>query len=197
MTIATNETSPSNLPNLGRRSFLAASAAMWATSSLASPIGNLKPRHATRRLRMLSVHTGEILDAVYWSNGRISESALKAISWIMRDWRTRTAISIDSRLIDILSATHRRLRTGRPLELVSGYRSPETNMLLRARSGGVAPQSLHIVGMAADIRVPGRTLDEISRAAEASGAGGIGTYPRSNFVHIDCGRPRRWHGAAL
>lgn len=197
MTIAATQTETSNWPRMGRRSFLAASAAMWATTSSASPIGNLKPRQATRRLRILSVHTGEVLDAVYWSNGRISESALKAISWIMRDWRTRTTFPIDSRLIDILSATHRQLRTGRPLELVSGYRSPETNMLLRARSGGVAPRSLHMVGMAADIRVPGRTLDEISRAAEVSGAGDTGTYPRSNFVHIDCGRPRRWQGAAL
>ena len=197
MTIAAAQTETSNWPRMGRRSFLAASAAMWATTSSASPIGNLKPRKATRRLRMLSVHTGEILDEVYWTSGRISESAQKAISWIMRDWRTGAAIPIDTRLIDILSATHRRLRTGHPLELVSGYRSPETNLLLRARSDGVAPRSLHMVGMAADIRVPGRTLDEILHAAEASGAGGIGTYPRSNFVHIDWGRPRRWQGATL
>lgn len=194
MTIATNEMGPQNWTSLGRQSLLAASAAMWASSSLASPIRNLKLRNATRRLRMLPVHTGETLDSVYWTNGRISASAQKAISWIMRDWRTGAAIPIDSRLIDILSAAHRRLRTARPLELVSGYRSPETNLILRVRSDGVAPRSPHMVGMAADIRIPGGTLDEISRAAEASGAGGIGTFPGPNFVHIDCGRQRSWQG---
>ena len=116
------------------------------------------------------------------------------ITWIMRDWRNDKVRVIEPREIDILSEVQRKLRSSQPFELISGYRSPETNAMLRARSSGVARNSRHMFGQAADIRLRDRSLAEIARAAHLSGAGGIGTYARSDFVHIDCGPLRRWEG---
>ena len=112
----------------------------------------------------------------------------------MRDWRNDAHMPISQRSIDHWSVVHRKLRVDRPFELVSGYRSPETNALLRASTTGVAKHSLHSKGLAADLRLPGRDLTEIAQAAALVGAGGVGIYSESNFVHIDSGTHRRWRG---
>ena len=110
----------------------------------------------------------------------------------MRDWRNDQIKQIDSRTIDIMTATHNLLDTSEPYMLISGYRSPETNAMLRRRSSGVAKNSLHLTGKAADLRLQSRSVSQISRAAQACNAGGVGRYSKSDFVHMDCGNVRSW-----
>ncbi len=141
---------------------------------------------------MHSGRTGERLNTVYWIEGEYIPEALKEISHFMRDWRTDRKIGMDTRAIDILAASHRLLDTDTPYLLLSGYRTPKTNSMLRSRSRSVARNSLHMKGQAADIRLPNRSVSQISRAAISCSAGGVGKYSRSNFVHMDCGQVRVW-----
>ena len=99
---------------------------------------------------------------------------------------------IDTRTIDILAATHNLLDVTEPYMLLSGYRSPETNAMLRRRSRGVAKNSRHINGEAADVRLGSRSVSQVYRAGLACHAGGVGRYSRSDFVHMDCGPVRSW-----
>jgi uncharacterized protein YcbK (DUF882 family) len=112
----------------------------------------------------------------------------------MRDWRTGSTKKMDGRTIDIMAASHRLLDVNEPYMLLSGYRSPQTNAMLRSRSGGVARNSLHLMGQAADLRLKSRSVNQMARAAQACASGGVGRYSRSNFVHMDCGTVRTWGG---
>jgi uncharacterized protein YcbK (DUF882 family) len=141
---------------------------------------------------MYSGRTGESLDTIYWIDGEYIREALDEVTHFMRDWRNNKALRIDTRTVDIVSATHKMLDTDEPYMLVSGYRSPETNAMLRSRSGAVAKNSLHLKGQAADLRLTSRSVDQMARAALACHGGGVGRYSRSNFVHMDCGQVRTW-----
>jgi uncharacterized protein YcbK (DUF882 family) len=174
---------------LGRRRFLALAAAPLLLPAAASATPRLP---APRALALENLHTGERLKAVYWSNGHYDRAALHEINWILRDFRTDEVVPINRNLLDALAELRRRLRTTAPVHVVSGYRSPRTNAMLAAASDGVARNSLHTAGMAIDIRVPGRSLRHVHRAAVALQAGGVGYYPRSGFVHLDVGRVRYW-----
>lgn len=143
---------------------------------------------------MYSGRTGESLDTIYWIEGEYIPEALKEITRFMRDWRTNDVKTIDPRTVDIAAASHRLLDTSEPYMLLSGYRSPATNAMLRSRSGGVARNSLHMKGMAADLRMKSRSVGQIYSAALACHAGGVGRYNGSGFVHMDCGNVRSWHG---
>jgi uncharacterized protein YcbK (DUF882 family) len=113
----------------------------------------------------------------------------------MRDWRTGDEHFIDPGLFDALHAIGGKLETSQPFQIISGYRSPRTNAMLHARSSGVAEHSQHTIGKAIDVRVPGVELSNLRNAALSLGAGGVGFYPISNFVHVDTGRVRQWSGA--
>ncbi|MEM1342875.1 MAG: DUF882 domain-containing protein, partial [Pseudomonadota bacterium] len=128
----------------------------------------------------------------YWVDGDYIRPALDEISFFMRDWRSNSAHPIDPRNVDIMAAAHRLLDTSDPYILLSGYRSPETNAMLRARSSGVARNSLHMQGQAADLRLGSRSVSQMARAAQSFHAGGVGRYSGSNFVHMDCGPVRAW-----
>lgn len=141
---------------------------------------------------MYSGRTGERLDMIYWIDGEYIPDAAKEVTHFMRDWRTDTLKPIDLRTIDILAAAHNLLDVSEPYMLLSGYRSPQTNAMLRARSRGVAKNSLHMKAQAADVRLASRNVSQISRAALSCHAGGVGRYSRSNFVHMDCGQVRTW-----
>ncbi len=95
-------------------------------------------------------------------------------------------------LLDLLYTLQGVLATPKPFQIISGYRSPQTNAMLAAHSGGVAKSSLHMQGRAIDIHVEGIPLDQLRRAAIALQVGGVGYYPASNFVHVDTGRVRAW-----
>ena len=132
------------------------------------------------------------MDTIYWIDGEYIPEALKEVSWFMRDWRSDAKINIDTRALDIWAAAHSLLETDEPYMMLSGYRSPQTNAMLRSKSSGVARNSLHMKGQAADLRLQGRSVSQISKAAASCKAGGVGRYSRSNFVHMDCGAVRIW-----
>jgi uncharacterized protein YcbK (DUF882 family) len=143
---------------------------------------------------MYSGRTGESMDTIYWIEGDYIKDALKEINYFMRDWRTDQTISIDARTVDIMAASHSLLNVNEPYMLLSGYRSAQTNAMLRSRSSGVARNSLHIKGQAADLRLKSRSVSQMAQAAVSCASGGVGTYSRSNFVHMDCGTVRSWRG---
>lgn len=145
--------------------------------------------------RSLSIHalnTGERLRATFYRNGRYDGVALGEFDHLLRDWRTGGIHEIDRHLLDLLCLLHDRVGGSEPFHLISGYRSPATNAALAARNSGVARRSLHLQGMAADIRLPGRALSTLHREAVALKAGGVGLYTGSDFVHVDTGRVRYW-----
>jgi uncharacterized protein YcbK (DUF882 family) len=150
------------------------------------------PRAMGRELSLLNLHTGERLKAEYWHNGRYVPDALHAIAILLRDHRNNQVHAIDPRLLDVVNVLHSRVRSQVPFNVVSGYRSPETNALLHEISAGVAVHSMHIQGKAIDIRLPGTGLAHLKRAALDLKAGGVGYYPADDFVHVDTGPLRHW-----
>ncbi len=185
---------PATAHGLSRRGLLAAFAATAITAAPtgAGAFGILRGGGDIRRLRMYSGRTGESLDMIYWIEGDYIPDALREVYHFMRDWRNGKAIAMDIRAIDIMAAAHNLLDTPEPYLLLSGYRSPETNAMLRARSSGVAKDSLHMRGQAADLRMRSRSVAQVSQAATACAAGGVGSYSRSDFTHMDCGQVRNW-----
>ena len=147
---------------------------------------------APRSLRFESLHTGESLSATYWAAGAYVPQALHRIDHVLRDHRTGDVRPIAPGLLDLLVALRDRLQTDAPFQIISAYRSPATNAMLAEHSSGVARQSLHTQGLAIDIRVPGRKLTALRDAALDLKGGGVGFYPRSDFVHVDIGRVRSW-----
>lgn len=173
--------------------------AFAATTLTAAPVysnvfGLLRGAGDVRRIRMHSGRTGERIDMIYWIEGEYIKESLKEVNHFMRDWRQNSSIGMDTRTIDIMSAAHNLMDVSEPYMLLSGYRSPQTNAMLRSRSRGVAKNSLHMKGQAADLRLKSRSVGQISRAAASCNAGGVGRYSRSNFVHMDCGPIRVWGG---
>jgi uncharacterized protein YcbK (DUF882 family) len=185
-----------NSASVSRRAILGvfAATAVSAAPSLAGAAGFLRGAGDIRRIRMHSGRTGERLDTVYWIDGEYVGEAVREISLFMRDWRNGQAVAIDTRTVDIIAATHRLLDVSEPYQLLSGYRSPQTNAMLRSQSGGVARNSLHMRGQAADLHLDSRSVNQIARAAVACQAGGVGRYSGSGFVHMDCGDVRTWGG---
>jgi len=175
---------------IGRRGVLAGAAAAVA---LAAVPALAAPRPPSRRaLSLAHLHTGEKLDLIYWADGRYQPGALRRIEWLLRDFRTDEVHPIDPRLLDLLAAVRQRLRTRAPIQVISAYRSPLTNAMLASLSESVAPNSLHMAGRAIDVRLPGRPLWAVRQVATALRAGGVGYYPRSQFVHLDVGSVRHW-----
>lgn len=149
------------------------------------------------RLAFVNTHTGEKLDVVYREGQNYLTDAMAEIDRLLRDHRSGEVHPVDRALLDQLDRLGELLGTGkRPFHVISGYRSPATNARLAARSGGVATRSLHMSGRAIDIRMPGMPLADVHRAALSMQAGGVGFYPRSDFVHLDTGRVRTWGAKA-
>lgn len=174
---------------LERRAFLAGAATAIAFARPAfADLGR------ARTLAFDNLHTGERLAVDYWAEGAYVPGALTSINHLLRDFRTGDVHVIEPRLLDLLTVLRARLDTSSPFEVISGYRSPATNATLRAEGGhsGVAAKSLHMQGMAIDIRIAGRPLDAIHKTALALQGGGVGYYPQSDFVHVDIGRVRTW-----
>jgi uncharacterized protein YcbK (DUF882 family) len=186
------------LPGLNRRSFLglgavAATAALVPSRAVASSASTAK--RPERVLSFFNTHTGERLTTAYCCGGDYQPDALQQINFILRDFRANEIKPIDPQLLDLLHELRGTLECDSPYHIISGYRSPQTNAMLRARGGsdsGVASGSLHTVGKAIDIRVPGVKLDQLRAAARSLKLGGVGFYPSSNFVHVDTGRVRFW-----
>lgn len=145
-----------------------------------------------RSLSLYNMHTGESVKRVYWFKGRYLKEALAEINSNLRDHRTDEIMPIDTGLLDLLHTIHHRMGSRQMLHIISGYRSPVSNEHLRGKSKGVATNSLHMHGMAADIRLPDKSLSLLRKTAAALKRGGVGYYPKSDFVHVDVGRVRYW-----
>jgi uncharacterized protein YcbK (DUF882 family) len=169
-----------------------AATAVMAAPTMSNAFGLLRGAGDIRRIRMYSGRTGETIDMVYWIEGDYIAESMREVSLFMRDWRNGEAVQIDTRTIDIMAASHRLLDVNEPFMMLSGYRSPATNAMLRSQSSGVARNSLHMRGQAADLRLSSRSVSQIARAAASCNAGGVGRYSGSNFVHMDCGAVRHW-----
>lgn len=177
--------------SLTRRNILCLGAA--ASLSLAvAPRTVLAREAAPRTISFNNLHTGEKLKTTFWADGVYVRDALGEINWVLRDFRTGDVTQIDPELLDVLYALRERMETKNPFDVISGYRSPATNAMLNARSDGVAKKSFHTRGKAIDIRLEDRKLADLHRAALSLKAGGVGYYPRSDFVHVDTGPVRRW-----
>ncbi len=151
-----------------------------------------RPSEPERCLDLYNTHTDERLKAVYWANGNYIPEALAQTNQLLRDHRTNEVISIAPGLLDFLQVIGKMVAARSPFHIISGYRSPATNALLRTRSTAVAKDSRHMSGQAVDFYLPGCDLGRVRRAAVEARRGGVGYYPRSNFIHVDTGRVRAW-----
>jgi uncharacterized protein YcbK (DUF882 family) len=148
--------------------------------------------NGVRALSFVHTHTAERLAVEYAAGNDYIPDGLAAVNHFLRDFRTNEVHPIDTGLLDLLHGLAMLTGTGRPFEVISGYRSPKTNAMLRQRSEGVAAGSLHVVGQAIDIRLRDVPLEGLKRAALEMHRGGVGYYPKSEFVHVDTGRVRTW-----
>lgn len=187
---------------MNRRQFLKLTGAL-GTTALVAPVSLVPSQLGEgcadetckipfRSLNLYNIHTGERLKrCVYWIEGQYQQDALMDINRHFRDHRNDQVHPIDPKLVEMLFQIQDRLETKNPLHLISGYRSPATNNMLCNNSDGVARNSQHLYGKAADIRIEGVSLRDLQKVARALGQGGVGYYP-GQFVHVDTGRVRSW-----
>jgi uncharacterized protein YcbK (DUF882 family) len=172
-------------PAAGRRGLLAAAGALFAGPVLAQG-------GAPRTLRVSRNFTNDAFSGVYWRDGRYDRNALRQLDYVFRDLSAAEVTPMDPRLFDVLSSLARAVDTDETWQVISGYRTPETNAARSRQSRRVSTVSLHMSGMAADCRLPGRNSLELARRAADMQTGGVGLYRSDGFIHLDCGPVRRW-----
>lgn len=178
---------------IDRRSLVGAlAAAVLLSGGTARAQPRMPATLSKRRLRLEHLHTGESIDVIYQRNGRYEPGALYDLNRFLRDHRDHSVHPIDVEVLDYLHDLTLELGVRDPIGIVCGYRSPRSNAFLRANSDGVAKRSLHMDGMALDIRVPGMRVRSVAEAALSMRRGGVGSYSGSGFVHIDSGKFRSW-----
>ncbi len=160
----------------------------FASSALAA---TAKPT-GERRLQLRNLHTNEFVDTPYWIDGEYQLDALQNLNHCLRDHRSGEVIDMDPVLIDNIYNLQSKVEHRGEIHIISGYRSPKTNAALRKNGHGVAKKSLHMQGRAIDLRLPKQTLSTVRKAALTMRSGGVGYYPKSNFLHLDTGRVRHW-----
>jgi uncharacterized protein YcbK (DUF882 family) len=176
-----------------RRSFLRHTAQLVAAGVLPVLSDQALASVGTRALTMVHTHTKERIDLVYALDGQYIPAALGSLNRFLRDHYSGDVGVIDPQVFDLLHRVQRTLGSGHAYEVISAYRCPATNTQLReARGGGVAKRSLHMEGRAIDVRLPGVPLADLRDAALSVRGGGVGFYPREQFVHLDTGRTRSW-----
>lgn len=160
---------------------------------------DVKENGVERSLSFYNTHTGETLtNIVYWRDGRYSEAAIMKISTLLRDHRRNEVQQIDAALLDLLWELRQQVEKKHKkvdvvYQVISGYRSPETNAMLRASGGGQAKKSRHMHGDAIDIRVKGVKLEDLRNTAWCMQRGGVGYYAGSDFIHVDTHNVRYWN----
>lgn len=191
----------SNTSNQRRRflGLMAGSAAVLATTNPTAALAKVshsplsaKTGDASRHLSFYNTHTQEKLSVVFWENGQYSKSGLRKLNKLLRDHRQNEFIEMDTGLYDQLWTLQQELGSKGVFQIISGYRSPKTNKLLRKSSKGVAKKSYHMQGRAIDVRLTDIPLRKLRSAALKMKAGGVGYYPSSNFIHLDTGPARSW-----
>ena len=187
--MALSHTGPAR--SLSRRAFLGGCLSIGgvlATSPLLAAIS----RNDHRTLAFRHTHTGEKQQITYWRDGAYQAESLEVLNHLFRDHRTGEVAGIDTALLDLLYALQLKVDVTGEYEIISAYRSPKTNTMLRSNSGGVAKRSLHMQGRAIDVRLCGCDLAHLRKTAVSLKAGGVGFYPKSDFIHLDTGRVRYW-----
>lgn len=159
---------------------------------MAKPSLSLAAISETRALSFRHLHTNEKLSIEYFSDNHYQHESLNRINYLLRDFRSSEVYPIDPKLFDLLYSIQLATGSKGHYEIISGYRSPTTNNMLRSKSNGVAKRSLHMQGKAIDVRLTDVSTDSVRRAAIALKVGGVGYYKKSNFVHLDTGRFRTW-----
>jgi uncharacterized protein YcbK (DUF882 family) len=147
-----------------------------------------------RRLHFVNMHTGESLETSYFERGSYQPAELGRMDWLLRDHRSGDVMPIDRRLFDLLHELAMTAGREPRYQVISAYRSPATNAMLAATTDGVSARSLHMEGRAIDVRLVGLPTATFCDLALARRAGGVGYYPKSDFVHLDLGRVRSWTG---
>jgi uncharacterized protein YcbK (DUF882 family) len=150
-------------------------------------------RFSLRKLALYNIHSGETFEGTYWRENTYDAKALERLTHVLRDRRNNKKHPMDPRLFDALYRLQATLGTKDPIQVICGYRSPETNAKLHKTKKGVAKNSLHVKGKAIDINLSHVPLKDLSEAARSLKVGGVGYYPKSNFVHIDIrSKPAFW-----
>lgn len=147
---------------------------------------------ADKQLELYHLHTGESLSTTFFSEGQFIDTEMSDVNFLLRDHHNGKVFDMNPQLIELLYNVRSQLDTREPIQIISAYRSPETNAKLRQKSNKVAKKSLHMQGKAIDIRIPGFDARQIQQAALQVRGGGVGLYTRSDFVHLDVGRVRQW-----
>jgi uncharacterized protein YcbK (DUF882 family) len=145
-----------------------------------------------KSLHMHSLHTNETVDVVFWRRGAYVQEGLEEINRFLRDHRSGDIIEMDPELLSLVHRLYVDVGATGAIDIISGYRSPKTNAMLKSIGRNVATKSQHTLGKAMDVRFHGATIEKMRDTALKYKAGGVGYYPGSNFVHIDTGRPRQW-----
>jgi uncharacterized protein YcbK (DUF882 family) len=177
---------------IARRGFLRFGATALACSAASPVLAAVPGIKGLRALAFHNLHTDERLHVAYWQNGTYNRAAMAKINHILRDHYSGDVYPMDVRLMDLLHNLQGKLHHEGTIEIISGYRSARTNMMLAQYSDGVAKRSYHTKGMAIDIRMPGTSLPKVYHTALAMHRGGVGYYPDSQFVHVDVGPTRTW-----
>lgn len=177
-----------------RRRFLKIGASTILTAVFTHPaVAAISPdAHRRHVLSFYNIHTGEAIRTCYRANGKLIHGAIERINHIMRDFRTGEIKSVDPNLLDLLHRIVTEVNPYAPISIISGYRSPRTNAALRKITTGVAPNSLHMEGRAVDIRIPGCMTSALRKLAVKLKSGGVGYYPKSDFIHLDTGPVKVW-----
>ena len=182
---------PSLQKTVNRRRFMMGLGGLGALAMLPTPV--LASRSApVRKLNLHSINTGEQVSVSFWEEGHYLKEGLSTLNRVMRDYRAGEQFDIDPKLFYQLYLLQHRLGKSGEIQVISGYRSPNTNAMLRRTSKGVAKKSYHMKGQAIDLRIPGVPLAQVRQAALNMKVGGVGYYPSSNFVHLDTGPVRSW-----
>jgi len=175
-----------------RREFIK-NASLLCAGSLLLP-NELLGSEECRTLNLYNIHTNDYLDITYFENGSYLQNALSRIDEIMIDRRSGEITSMNPALLDALYQIQNLSGNQEPIDIICGYRSPQTNSKMAKPGSGVAKHSYHTRGMAADINIKGMPLEKIRAIAGRLNAGGVGYYPKSGFVHVDVGPVRSWIG---
>ena len=181
-------------PHLMRRDFL--KLGLLATGFMLNPLSvqaALDSRSKIiKTLAFYNTHTDERLRVDFCRNSKYDAGALAQINYILRDHRSGEIKAIDIKLLELLHTLSNKTTCQAPIHVISGYRSPATNKSLRKNNKGVASRSMHLQGKAIDIRIPGFSTRQLRNVARKMKGGGVGYYPKSDFVHVDTGRVRYW-----
>jgi uncharacterized protein YcbK (DUF882 family) len=145
-----------------------------------------------RTLKFYHTHTGKVLEVAYYRQGVYDATALASLKVFLADWRDGKQLDLDPELMDILWQIQQATGSSDTWEVISAYRSPQTNEILRSKSSGVAKKSQHLLGHAIDVRLNGVDLKVLHDTARNLKLGGVGYYPGSDFIHVDTGRVRYW-----